>query len=700
MTNLSQSTNNDLSTLSVATLKGVGPALEKKLEKLHIFSIQDLLFHLPYRYQDRTHISPIASLRGNDHAVIEGDIIKQEVKRSKRISLLLTLSDGSATLTLRFFHFLPAQKLQLVPGVRLRCFGEVRLTGLGKEMMHPEYQRITQDEILAVDEHLTPLYPSVNGISQKQWRNLSEQALSLVKNNAHFHDYLQENQDINTRYPSIQEAIINIHRPPPDADTALLMQGLHPWQQRLAFEELLAHRLCMRNLRGQMQCLPAPNLENKRKLEKNFLQQLPFDLTDAQARVSKEIYQDLCQSTPMLRLVQGDVGCGKTVVAALAILHASACGYQAAFMAPTDLLAEQHVANFKTWLEPLGLNIAWLAGKHKGNTRKQVLQAIEQHEANVVIGTHALFQEHVNFAKLGLVVIDEQHRFGVMQRLALREKAGNDITPHQLVMTATPIPRTLAMTQYADLDVSIIDALPPGRKPIQTIALANSKRQQLIQRVRDACAEGRQAYWVCTLIEDSESIACQAAQSTFESLQQLLPSVKIALVHGKMKAQEKEAVMQAFKAGDYQLLVATTVIEVGVDVPNASLMIIDNAERLGLSQLHQLRGRVGRGSAESFCVLLYHTPLSQHAKARIQVMRDTQDGFIIANKDLKLRGPGEWLGTKQTGLLNMKVADIKRDESLFDSVAAVADTLITKNHDVIEKIIARWLPMRDQFARV
>jgi ATP-dependent DNA helicase RecG len=492
--------------------------------------------------------------------------------------------------------------------------------------------------------------------------------------------------------PSLRDALVTMHRPPRDADVAALVAGTHPAQQRLALEELLAHHLSLRRQRIALQAHRAPALAGKGKLAERLRKQLPFALTGAQERVYAQVRQDLAHPHPMLRLVQGDVGSGKTVVAAMAAMLAVESGRQVALMAPTELLAEQHLANLRAWLEPLGVRVAWLAGKVTGRARTQVLAAVASGEAQVVVGTHALMQEHVAFDDLALAIVDEQHRFGVHQRLALRDKgAGGDRVPHQLVMTATPIPRTLAMAAYADLDVSAIDELPPGRTPVQTVALSADKRPELVERIRAACAEGRQAYWVCTLIDDSDEVVAQAAQSTFDALSAALPAVRVGLVHGRMKATEKQSTMRAFKDGTLDLLVATTVIEVGVDVPNASLMVVENAERLGLSQLHQLRGRVGRGSAASSCVLLYQSPLSQMARQRLETMRETNDGFVIAEKDLQLRGPGELLGTRQTGLSAFRVADLARDAALLPRVRTLADRLLAEDAALADRVVQRWV---------
>lgn len=690
-----------LSTLPCTQLKGVGTQLADKLKKCGIYTVQDLLFHLPFRYQDRTHVTPIVNLRSNDFAVIEGVIIKNEIVSPKRPSLLITVQDGLGSLHIRFYHFTASQKENLCVGTKIRCFGEVRFAFKGLEMVHPEYKRILSHEPLPVDETLTPIYPSTEGLSQKTLQKLNHQALTLLEQGYMLQELLPYEILHSMNMPTLMEAILFIHRPPPNVSQKQLEAGLHPAQQRLAFEELLAHRLSMRKLRAKAQSHCAAALKTHSELSQQFLSLLPFEPTRAQYRVSEEIRNDLQKDFPMLRLVQGDVGCGKTLVAALAILEAVANGYQAALMAPTDILAEQHYRSFSNWLEKLNIPIAWLAGKHKGKTREATLMQLKSAEAKIAIGTHALFQEQVEFNNLALIVVDEQHRFGVHQRLALREKGMQAAQyPHQLIMTATPIPRTLSMTAFADLDVSLIDELPPGRKPVKTVVIPDHKRHEVILRIEEMCASKHQVYWVCPLIEESELLQCQAAEKTFLLLQQELKPLRIGLIHGRMKPKEKESIMQQFKQYELDLLVATTVIEVGVDVPNANLMIIENAERLGLSQLHQLRGRVGRGARESFCVLLYQSPLSTMAKERLSTMRETSDGFIVAQKDLDLRGPGEVLGTKQTGLIQFRIADLKRDQHLLDRIATVASELLHSNPTLADAIIHRWLGDDEKYGAV
>jgi len=689
-----------LDQIEVGALRGVGPHLSAKLAALDIFTVQDLLFHLPLRYQDRTRVTPIGALQPGLDVVIEGEVRAADIAFGRRRSLVCRIQDGTGTISLRFFHFNAAQQKQFEPGTRVRCYGEARRGSSGLELYHPEYQIIDGAQPPPVSQTLTPVYPTTEGLQQASWRKLCGQALTLLTPRSLI-DFLPEPPALPDGAVQLSDAVRYLHQPPPSASQQQLEMGHHPYQQRLAFEELLAHQLSLLQLREQTQSHGAPVFDGSRDLERRFLQGLAFSLTGAQQRVLREVNRDLRQPKPMLRLVQGDVGSGKTVVAALAALRAVASGYQVALMAPTEILAEQHRNNFTAWLEPLGLTPGWLSGKVKGKQRREQLAAIASGAAPLVIGTHALFQDEVQFQRLGLVIIDEQHRFGVHQRLALRAKAGPDVgQPHQLIMTATPIPRTLAMSAYADLDTSVIDELPPGRQPVQTVVIANDRRPEVVERIRHACAQGRQAYWVCTLIEDSEVLQAQAAEASWEDLRSALPELRVGLLHGRMKPAEKAAVMAAFKAGEVQLLVATTVIEVGVDVPNASLMVIENPERLGLAQLHQLRGRVGRGTAESYCLLLYQSPLSAQGRARLQVLRDSNDGFVIAEKDLELRGPGEVLGTRQTGLLQLRIADLQRDADLLPLVRASARELCDRYPARAEAIVRRWLPNRAQYAQV
>tara|TARA_B110000977_G_scaffold18890_1_gene22790 strand:- start:4201 stop:6306 length:2106 start_codon:yes stop_codon:yes gene_type:complete len=695
-----------LHSIGVEKLRGVGPLLSAKLQKLGLYSVQDLLFHLPLRYIDRTKITAIGGVQPLTEVVIEGEVRGSDVVFGRRRSLVCRVQDHSGLMTLRFFHFNQAQQQGLQPGTKLRCFGEVRRGKSGLEMYHPEYQLLNQAQPPALAETLTPIYPATEGVTQQRIRDLCGQALKLLEQHS-IEDWLPpELANSHSNY-SLVNALHLLHNPPPGTAINLLAEGEHPAQQRLASEELIAHHLSLLRLRQKIQHQAAPALLPNQAAADRFLAQLPFTLTGAQQRVVNDISADISQPIPMLRLIQGDVGSGKTVVAALGAVQAVANGMQAALMAPTEILAEQHRVNFETWLAPLGIRIAWLTGKLKGKAREVQLAAIADGSAQIVIGTHALFQEAVEFHNLGLTIIDEQHRFGVHQRLALRKKGAvidaeideEGSTPHQLIMTATPIPRTLAMSAYADLDCSVIDELPPGRKPIETVVLNELRRNDVIERVRASCQDGRQAYWVCTLIEESDVLEAQAAEATAQELQLLLSELSVGLIHGRLKPKEKVQMMQAFKSGEINLLVATTVIEVGVDVPNASLMIIENSERLGLSQLHQLRGRVGRGSQSSHCVLLYSAPLSGNGAARLKIMRETNDGFKIAEKDLEIRGPGEVLGTRQTGDMQFRIADLQRDAHLLPEVKRMAIKLLQDYAENVDPLIGRWLGHSEQYGQ-
>ncbi|MFC1013674.1 ATP-dependent DNA helicase RecG [Pasteurella multocida] len=688
-----------LDAVPLTTLSGVGAAISDKLGRIGIHNLQDLLFHLPIRYEDRTRITPIHDLRPDAYATIEGVVQTCEVQFGKRPILNVSLSDGTSKIMLRFFNFNAGMKNSLQPGARVKAFGEVKRGRFMAEIHHPEYQIIRDNAPLILEETLTPIYSTTEGLKQNSLRKLTDQALAVLEN-IQIAEILPN--AFNPHPFSLKEAIRFLHRPPPDVSLEALEKGTHPAQQRLIFEELLAHNLAMQKVRNGTQQFSAYPLSYQTDLKQRFLAQLPFTPTDAQVRVTQEIEQDLTHPFPMMRLVQGDVGSGKTLVAALAALLAIDNGKQVALMAPTEILAEQHATNFRRWLAPLGIEVGWLAGKVKGKARQTELENIRTGQVQMVVGTHALFQEEVAFADLALVIVDEQHRFGVHQRLMLREKGKQaNSYPHQLIMTATPIPRTLAMTVYADLDTSIIDELPPGRTPITTVAISEERRAEVIARVNHACVnEKRQAYWVCTLIDESEVLEAQAAEAIAEDLRKILPHLRIGLVHGRMKPAEKQDIMQAFKQAEIDLLVATTVIEVGVDVPNASLMIIENAERLGLSQLHQLRGRVGRGTTASFCVLMYKPPLGKISQKRLQVLRDTQDGFVISEKDLEIRGPGEVLGTKQTGVAEFKVANLMRDRKMIPTVQYYARRLIAEQPEVATKLIQRWINQREIYTHV
>lgn len=688
------------STTPITQLRGIGAAQAEKFARLGIHTLQDVLFHLPYRYQDRTRITPIGAARDGDEVLIQGRVVIADVVVRKRRSFICRIEDGTGQISLRFFHFSATQVKQLETGAIVRCYGEVRLTGIGKEIAHPEYRVLQQpDEPIAAA--LTPLYPATEGLQQGSLRRISDQVLALLGKAQKVAELLPVDALHQARWPSLTEALLYVHRPPPDAPVQALLDGTHRAQQRLALEELTAHNLSLLKLRDRVKRQTAIALPLQSALERQLIAGLAFQPTNAQQRVHQELSADLAQPHPMLRLVQGDVGAGKTLVAARAALLAIDAGYQVALMAPTEILAEQHYHAFLEWFEPLGVRVAWLAGKLKGKKRNEQLALIDTGTAQMVVGTHALFQDDVHYRNLALVIIDEQHRFGVHQRLALKQKGeASGIAPHQLIMTATPIPRTLAMSAYADLDTSIIDELPPGRTPVKTVVIENQRRNEVIARVRNACKEGRQVYWVCTLIEESEQLEAQAAEDTAAQLQLVLPDVAIGLVHGRLKPTEKADIMDRFKKAELQVLVATTVIEVGVNVPNASVMIIENPERLGLAQLHQLRGRVGRGATESFCVLLYQQPLSKQGRERLDIMRQTNDGFVIAEKDLELRGPGEVLGTRQTGELNFRIANLQRDAMLLDDAKQLAQWLRHKAPQQVDPLIQRWLGKADQYGEV
>lgn len=679
---------------TVHQLQGVGTASAALLEKLNIFTTDDLLFHLPRDYEDRSTIIPMNQLIVGRSYLLEGTVSSIDFPPGKRKSMAVLLEDDFGKVTLRFYHIYKALTDKMRSGNRLRVFGEVRVGARGLELYHPEIQQISAQTALP-KTRLTAIYPSTEGLTQAKLREYVRQALEQHSEN--LPELLPEKF---TNGYALKEALEYIHEPPIDANMQQLMQGSHPAQQRLIFEELVAHQISLLTRRAYIREIEAPAFEPSTILAKKLLANLPFNMTGAQRRVSKEIMIDLKQHQPMLRLVQGDVGAGKTLVAAVAACHALEAGWQVALMAPTEILAEQHYLNFKRWFEPLGIQVAWLSGKQKGKARTQAEAIIRGGLAQLVVGTHALFQENVEFARLGLVIIDEQHRFGVDQRLALRNKGAEQMTPHQLVMTATPIPRTLAMSAYGDLDTSVIDELPPGRTPIQTVTIPLDRREEVLQRIATNCQEGKQAYWVCTLVEQSETLDAQAAEATYAEIKERFPSLNIGLVHGKMKADEKQSVMQQFKNNELQLLIATTVIEVGVDVPNASIMVIENAERLGLSQLHQLRGRVGRGAKASFCALLYKTPLSQNGQERLSILRESNDGFVIAEKDLELRGPGELLGTKQTGDMGFRVAKLERDDHLLTEAHYVAEQVLKDYPANAEALLKRWLPEAPRYAYV
>ncbi len=693
-----------LASYPIENLKGVGPKQLEKLQRLGLSTVQDLLFHLPLRYQDKTRLTPLDSIFIGQEALVEGTIFSQHLTRGRRSSLLVKIqSPSGGFLTLRFFHFHYRQAQQFTRGKTLRVFGEVRGGPNGHEMVHPHYEFIDPNHPPELDDTLTPTYPTTEGFGQASLLKLINQALVLLKQYP-LEELLPDEMMATEHLPNLNEAIMTLHRPQPDDDLGAIKRFEHPAQQRLIIEELVSHQVGLQQLRLLEKQRLAPKLPPSR-MANELIASLPFTLTSAQQRVLQEIHHDLSQTHPMQRLVQGDVGSGKTVVAAIAAIQAAEAGYQVAIMAPTEILAEQHRNAFSEWLEPLGIETAWLSGKMKAAEKRYMLGRIESGEAKVVIGTHALFQEAVNFNLLGLVIIDEQHRFGVHQRLSLQQKGHQivlegeteqpnevmEVHPHQLIMTATPIPRTLAMTAYGDLDLSVIDERPPGRQAIDTAVLSNEKRMEVMTHLAERCHEGVQAYWVCPLIEESELLHAQAAEVTAEQFRSYWPDLRTGLIHGRMKSDEKASVMNAFKNHELDLLVATTVIEVGVNVPNASLMIIENAERLGLAQLHQLRGRVGRGSKKSHCVLLYQPPLSETGKARLQIMRDTDDGFRIAEEDLKIRGPGEILGTRQTGGLQFRIADLRRDAEWIPLAQNWSEKLVASHQEIVDKLQSRWI---------
>ena len=679
---------------AVHQLQGVGNASAALLEKLNIFNTDDLLFHLPRDYEDRSTIIPMNQLDVGRSYLLEGIVKGVDFPPGKRKSMAVLLDDDFGKVTLRFYHIYKGITDRAKLGNRLRIFGEVRVGARGLELYHPEIQVISEHTPLPKTQ-LTAIYPSTEGLTQSKLREYVKQALQQ-----HSDDLPELLPKKFTNGYALKEALNYIHHPPVDANMIQLAQGSHPAQQRLIFEELVAHQVSLLTRRAYIQQIEAPSFSPSKKYAKALLSALPFEMTGAQKRVSKEIADDLKLNKPMLRLVQGDVGAGKTLVAGVAACHALEEGWQVALMAPTEILAEQHYLNFKKWFEPLGLSVSWLSGKQKGKARAVAEKTIQDGSAQLIVGTHALFQENVEFAKLGLVIIDEQHRFGVDQRLALRNKGLDGMTPHQLVMTATPIPRTLAMSAYGDLDTSVIDELPPGRTPIQTVTIPLDRREEVLNRIATNCAEDKQAYWVCTLVEQSETLDAQAAEASYQEIRERFPHLKVGLVHGKMKADDKQAVMQQFKDNELQLLIATTVIEVGVDVPNASIMVIENAERLGLSQLHQLRGRVGRGAKASFCALLYKNPLSQNGQERLRIMRETNDGFLIAEKDLEIRGPGELLGTKQTGDMGFRVAKLERDDHLLNQAHYVAQQILKDYLSHADALLKRWLPEAPRYAYV
>ncbi len=664
---------------------GVGAQLAARLARLDILRQQDLLLHLPLRYEDETRRTPVVACIPGRSALVEGEVVACEVNLRGRRQLVVTLRDDSGELTARWLNFYPSLQRQLSPGRRVRLFGEVRGGFFGKEMIHPRARPVQPDE--ALPDALTPIYPTTAGLAQTALRKLVLAALDACEDEELLPGELAERFGL----PSFAQALQHLHRPPPGADIIDLEARTHPAWLRIKFEELLVQQMSLRRAYLARRSRNAPALPPRGQLTAALLARLPFALTSAQRRASDEIARDLSAEHPMQRLLQGDVGSGKTIVAALAMLQAVENGYQAALMAPTEILAEQHWSKLADWLSTLDLEVAWLSGSRGKREREATMERLASGETLLAVGTHALIEDPVLMPRLGLSVVDEQHRFGVRQRLALREKTTNGIRPHMLMMSATPIPRTLAMTHYADLDVSVLDELPPGRTPVATRLVSEARRDEVVGRVRDACARGRQAYWVCPLIEESEALQLKTAQESFEMLTAALPDMRVGLVHGRLKSAEKSAVMSAFTAGQIDLLVATTVIEVGVDVPNASLMVIEHAERFGLAQLHQLRGRVGRGSAESVCVLIYAQPLSQTARARLKVIYEHTDGFLIAREDLRIRGPGEFIGARQSGVPMLRYADLESDGELIDAARVCAEQLLNHAPHKAERLLQRWL---------
>jgi ATP-dependent DNA helicase RecG len=674
--------------------------IDSKLAKLGLRTDMDLVLHLPMRYEDETRVVPIrdACMRGGQVSQIEGVVTKNEIAFKPRRQLLVTIADETGDLLLRFMNFYGSQVKQLAEGVRVRARGDLKHGFFGAEMVHPTYKIVNEGAPLPTS--LTPVYPAGEGLSQTVLRRAIADAMKRVD----WHDTLPAALRSRMRLSDFEPAVKLLHYPPREVDENALIERSHPAWVRMKFDELLAQQLSLKRAQRARREKGAPMLRAVGALSEGFLGALPFKLTGAQQRVVREIRVDLREGFPMQRLLQGDVGSGKTVVAALAAAQAIDSGYQAALMAPTEILAEQHFRKIAAWMEPLGVKVAWLTGSLKKKDKSAAVELVETGQAQLVIGTHALIQDTVQFAKLGLVIVDEQHRFGVGQRLQLRNKGSDGLTPHQLMMSATPIPRTLAMTYYADLEVSVIDELPPGRSPIVTRAIDQNRRDEVIERVYAAALEGRQVYWVCPLIEESEALQLQTATETYETLAAALPDLQVGLVHGRLKPLEKQVMMDAFAAGQVHVLVATTVIEVGVDVPNASLMVIEHAERFGLSQLHQLRGRVGRGAAASVCLLLYQSPLGPVARQRLMTMRETTDGFEIARRDLEIRGPGEFLGARQSGQAMLRFADLETDQWLVDQARDVAQHLLHEEHEdnlaTVDAHLARWLGGREEFLKV
>lgn len=672
---------------------GLAEPLASRLKKLDLHRSEDLVVHLPLRYEDETRLTPIAVARAGFPAQVEGEVTSCEIVLRPRRQLVARVRDESGTLVARWLNFYPSQQKQLAVGRRVRLFGEVRGGFFGDEMVHPRVRSIEPGE--GLPESLTPVYPTTAGLGQATLRKLIDRALKTVP----LQDLLPEAARRALGLPGFAEALAALHHPAPDADPIALENREHPAWRRIKFEELLVQQLSLRRAYNARRSREAVVLPARQQLTAGLIRGLPFALTGAQQRAFGEIAHDLAAAHPMQRLLQGDVGSGKTIVAALAMLQAAENGWQAALMAPTEILAEQHYKKLAAWLAPLGVGISWLSGSRKKRERETELARLQNGEVLLAVGTHALIEDEVALPRLALAIIDEQHRFGVRQRLALREKGEHGLRPHMLMMSATPIPRTLAMTHYADLDVSVLDELPPGRTPIRTKLISDARRDEVIERVRAACLTGRQAYWVCPLIEESEALQLQTAIDTFEALSEALPELRVGLVHGRLKADEKSATMAAFSAGELQVLVATTVIEVGVDVPNASLMVIEHAERFGLAQLHQLRGRVGRGTAESVCILLFAQPLSENGRARLKVIYEHTDGFEIAREDLHLRGPGEFVGARQSGVPLLRYADLELDIDLIEPARELAERMLRDTPAEADALMRRWLGGRESLLR-
>ena len=696
------SNNIPLHLQSIKHIQGIGPSIEDKLFSMGIKTVYDILFHLPIRYQDRSKVQPIGSIKKDHFVVIEGEIRVSDIIFNKRRNLLCKIQDQTGTITLRFFNFNKTQKNSFRPGIYIRCFGKTSISRGGLEMIHPEYEFINKDSLYKDSEYLTAIYSTTEGLSQKRWRKFISSAFELIKQDEIPELLTKEHLSKikNNVTTDIYKTLKLLHYPPVNTDCLKIIEGNHPYQRRLAFEELISHRLSFRILKNKLIQSSVNDLYYCENLEKEFIKNLPFSLTKSQYKVLQELKSDLNKKTPMLRLLQGDVGSGKTVIGALLAIQCIKNKKQVALMAPTEILAEQHLNTFLLFFEKYNVSACLLTSKVNKRDKKTILNNLSSGKIDIVIGTHAIIQDSVKFSDLGLVIIDEQHRFGVEQRRILKNKTKNKKSVHQLIMTATPIPRTLAMTFYADLDYSIIDELPPGRKEINTIIVSNDRRKEVIDRIKNACNEGKQVYWICTLVEESETLQCQAAESTAEILSKNLTDINVGLVHGRLKSDEKTQIMSLFKSGDIQLLVATTVVEVGVDVPNASLIVIENPERLGLSQLHQLRGRVGRGEIQSHCVLMYQKPISKNAKERLTAMRETNDGFLLAEKDLALRGAGEMLGTKQSGEKQFRIANLERDMDMIDGVVHVSEIILNEDLNKANELISRWCPLAENYIDV